>query len=116
MRGEVRRRAFMGATRGKRGFVVYVVPGRFEFGLDADPTTVEGDLWVDEIVDIRSEKSKAKFKAEIDDLRRKRSRQARRADQRLDSGNSNRKRRKGEDALMIAKRNAEVPVAGRRLF
>jgi hypothetical protein len=93
MRSEVRRRAFLGSTRGKRGFVVYVVPRRFEFGLDADPTTVEGDLWVDEIVDIRSEKAKAKFKAELDGRRAQHSRPPHGRNQRQNSGGTNPRKR-----------------------
>jgi hypothetical protein len=93
MRREVRRRAFLGSTRGKRGFVRYVVPGRFEFGLESDPTTVEGDLWVDEIVDLRSEKAKSKFQEEVAARRRKRSARARRGKQRMNSDAPNRKKR-----------------------
>lgn len=64
MRSEVRRWGSIGKMRRRRGFIRYVVPGRFEFVLDEDPTKMEGDIWVDKIVDIRSEKTKAKFARE----------------------------------------------------
>ena len=64
MRSEVRRWGYIGKTRRRRGFIRYIVGGRFEFVLDEDPMRVEGDIWVDEIVDVRSAKAKAKFAKE----------------------------------------------------
>lgn len=77
-RSEVRRKGVMGKMRKRQGFARYLVPGRFEFVLAEDPTTVEGDLWVDEIIDLRTDKAKAKFEKESKSKRRRRPREARR--------------------------------------
>jgi hypothetical protein len=77
-RSEVRRKGVMGKMRKRQGFARYFVPGRFEFVLTEDPTTVEGDLWIDEIIDIRTDKAKAKFEKESKSRRRRQPRKARR--------------------------------------
>ncbi|MEZ5077215.1 MAG: hypothetical protein R2725_07220 [Solirubrobacterales bacterium] len=64
MRVEVRKSGYIGELWQPGRYVQYIVSGRFSFWLDQDPRTVEGDLWVEEIVDIRSDKAKAKFARE----------------------------------------------------
>lgn len=78
MQNEVRRWGAIGDLYQPEAFVSYVVPGRFEFALEDDPRTVEGDLWVPEIIDIRSDKAKARFKREVEAVRLRRSQKHRR--------------------------------------
>lgn len=83
--------------RKRQGFARYVVPGRFEFVLPEDPTTVEGDLWVDEIIDLRTVKAKARFEKESQARAgrgaRKSRRQPRAEDQRRSRRRRNRRKR-----------------------
>lgn len=53
MRSEVSRHGRLGRTRHRRGVVRYVVPRRFEFGVDEDPSTTDRGIWVDKITVIR---------------------------------------------------------------
>jgi hypothetical protein len=78
MQNEVRRWGAIGVLYQPEAFVSYVVPGRFEFALEDDPRTVEDDLWVPEIIDIRSDKAKAKFARELEAVRPRRSQHRRR--------------------------------------
>lgn len=97
-RSEVRRKGVMGKMRKRRGFARYVVPGRFEFVLTEDPTTVEGDLWVDEIIDIRTDKAKAKFEAESKSRsQRRRPRRRGRPQRRAEGQRRNRRRQNRRD-------------------
>jgi hypothetical protein len=93
MRSEVRRKGVLGKMRKRQGFARYVVPGRFEFVLPEDPTTVEGDLWVDEIIDLRTAKAKARFEKESKTREGRRPRKRRRRQPRAEDQRRNRRRR-----------------------
>jgi hypothetical protein len=58
MRSEVLRNGRFGKNRGKKGFMCYLVPRRFEFMVDEDPGKAEHGIWVDEIKLIRTPKPK----------------------------------------------------------
>lgn len=94
MRAEVAKWGYIGALWQPGRYVQYVVPGRFEFSFEEDPRTVEGDLWVEDILDIRSDKAKAKFERERRAKRRHRTNAKEQGRSNSDGSTPGRKRRR----------------------